>query len=396
MKKGWILFVLAGLLLLAACGKTGPAAFEATPEPLPTAAPTPTPTPEPTPEPTPTPIPEPETVPGLTVASGIGAVYGTLERGAQLAIVDEEGDYYLVDMGEFIGLVEKQFLRPGSESAPEARTVYARGTVSLYPTVYLCGETVAEVPNNEALTAIDEFGPYLLVEKDEARGYILASEVGSAPVRYGGGGGGSSGGSGGGSGGSSGGSSGGGSSGGADGGDIQLGFSNGQAGGFVRLSDDPLATVLGDGAELYLALFQPGEAVRVLDYDEESCLLYLGGLIGTVPRWAIQLETDEPYEAWEGYAAGSMTLYGDYRERVSAHEIGLNTPLKVLNDFGELLLVEYEGELYYAEADSVSQTQIQRRTGGGGGGSSSGGGGGSSGGSSGGGSSGGEWTEPVL
>ena len=378
MRKMLVVCLILLICLLPGCmGQPVYEAAEPTAEfpaetPQITPIPTTAPTPEPTPEPTPTPTPEPETVPGLVVGSGIGAVYSALDRGTQLAIVGEDGEYYQVETGEFTGLIEKQFLRPESEAAPEARTVYARGTVSIYPTVYLCGEPVAEAHFNEALNAIDEFGPYLLVEKDDVQGYILSSETGNAPVYYSGGG--------------SSGGSGGGSSGGADGGDIQLGFSIVQKGGFVPLADNPLGLVWGDGAELYLTLLQPGETVKVLSFDEERCQLYLDGQIGTVPRWAIQLETDEPYEAWDGYAAKSITLYKDYRMLVPARDVNLNTPLNVLNDFGEMMLVELEDELYYAKPNSVSHTVIQYSYSPGGG----------SGGGSSGGSSGGEWTDPVL
>lgn len=368
MRKMLCICLILLLCLLAGCAGTEtepPAATEAPAEETPAVTPSPTPEPVPTPTPEPTPEPEPETVPGQVIANGIGAVYCRLDRGVQLEIIDELDEFYQVDMGGLTGMVEKQFLRPDDEAAPEERTVYALETISIYPTVYLEDDPVAQAVFNEAMTALDEFGAYLLVEKDGVRGYILTSQVGAAPVYYSGGG-----------------SSGGGSSGGADGGDIQLGFAAGQPGGFVRLIDYRLANVLGDGVELYLTVLSKGDAVKVLSRENGICELYMNGLIARVPNWAVQLPEDEPYEEWDGFAAKGMSLYADYRMRVPARDVVLNTQVRVLQEFGDLLLVSLDDGLYYVPADCVSQTYIQYNY--------------NSGGGSSGGSSGGEWTDPVL
>ena len=372
MRKLISVCLILSLILLAGCAGLEIVPPEATEEPVAeTPAPTPEPTPEPAPTPTPepTPEPEPETIAGQVIANGIGTVYCRLDRGAQLIIIEDLGDYYQVDMGGLIGLVEKQFLRPDGEAAPEERTVYAHEALSIYPTVYREDEPLAQAGFNEALTALDAFGDYLLVEKDGVSGYILASQVGDAPIYYSGGGGSSGG-------------SGGGSSGGADGGDIQLGFAAGQPGGFVRLAENRLAQVLGNGVELYLTVLSRGDTVKVLAREDGFCELYMNGLVAQVPDWAIRMPGDEAYEEWDGFAAKGTPLYADYRMRVPARDVVLNTQLHVLQDFGGLLLVSLDEELYYLPADCVSQTYIQYNYNPGGGSS--------------GGSSGGEWTEPVL
>ena len=370
MRKLISICLILSICLLAGCAGME-SALPAAPEmPAVTPTPTPTPEPEPTPTPEPTPEPEPETVPGQVIANGIGTVYCRLDRGAQLVIIDELENFNLVDMGGLIGLIEKQFLRPDDEAAPEERTVYARETVSIYPTVYMEDEPVAQAGFNEALTVLDEFGDIMLVGKDGLCGFILSSFVGDSPIYY----------SGGGSGGS--GDSGGGSSGGADGGDIQLGFAAGQSGGFIRLASSRPAHVLGNGVELYLTVLSRGDTVKVLSREDGMCKLYIDGLVAQVPDWAIQMPEDEPYVEWDGYAAKGMPLYADYRMRVPARDVVLNTQLHVLQDFGDLLLVSLEEELYYVPADCVSQNYIQYNYNPGGGSS--------------GGSSGGEWTDPVL
>ena len=385
MKKyGWYIFfflltVFCAFLIFGdgLISRVFPMATEALPEetPQPTAEQTAEPSPEPTPEPTPapnpepTPKPEPETVPGRVTANGVGAVYCRLDRGAQLVIIDETEAFYRVDMGGVTGLVEKQFLRPDDETAPEERTVYARENLSVFPTVYREGEPVARAGFNEALTALDAFGEYLLVEKGGVSGYILASQVGDWPITYSDSGSGDSGDSGG----------------GADGGDIQLGFAAGQTGAFVRLASSRPAQVLGDGVELYLAVLSREDTVKVLSRGDGLCTLYFDGLTAQVPDWAVQLPEDEPYEEWDGYAAKRMSLYADWRMRVPACDVGLNTQLHVLQDFGDLLLVSLEDALYYVPEDSISRSYIQYNYNPGG-----------SSGSSSGESSGGEWTEPVL
>ena len=188
MRKLISVCLILSLILLAGCAGLEIVPPEATEEPVAeTPAPTPEPTPEPAPTPTPepTPEPEPETIAGQVIANGIGTVYCRLDRGAQLIIIEDLGDYYQVDMGGLIGLVEKQFLRPDGEAAPEERTVYAHEALSIYPTVYREDEPLAQAGFNEALTALDAFGDYLLVETRPPDGYNLRTEPVELYVRPG-------------------------------------------------------------------------------------------------------------------------------------------------------------------------------------------------------------------
>ena len=120
MRRFISICLILTLCLLAGCAGTefAPAPATEAPAPLtPAPAPEPTPEPAPTPTPEPTPEPEPKSVPSQVIANNLGTVYCRLDRGAQLIIIEELEDYYQVDMGGLIGLIEKQFLRPDDVAA---------------------------------------------------------------------------------------------------------------------------------------------------------------------------------------------------------------------------------------------------------------------------------------
>lgn len=369
MKHSIVALLLAFVFLLSACGTTAP---EPTPEPTP--LPTPAPTPKPTPAPTPTPIPEPDTEPGTVRADSFGAVFAHLSRGDVLNITGEEGDYYVVDLDGMTGYVEKRLVRPADEEAPEEREMYAANKpLEMYDNPYFEGEPV-KLKNNEKLNVVDIYGDLAVVEKEETLYSMHVTSLRDRPIVYqsgGGGGGGDDGG--------------GGSSGGQDGGDIHLGAVIGGA-KIRRLADASTGTVVANGTELYCALLSSGDAVKVLEADDETCTLYYSlDVTGTVPRWLIEMEGDEGYEPWDGYARPKAVVYPDHRMVQEGTALATNTVVTVLWDIGDgNYVATIDGEtLGYIAAQNVQATKIVFSTGGGGGG-----GGDSSGGQ--------EWTEPVL
>lgn len=359
MKKPVCICLLLALLL-SGCGMITqepvqtPAPTAQPSMPAPTPEPTPEPSPEPTPEPSPTPTPEPETLTGWAVGSRVGVVYKTLERGMELPVIGEDGDYYVVELDGTRCYIWKYFFDAG-QRAEWQPIIYSKGSISLYPMVYLEGEPVGHANYGKALRVVDDLGPIALVECDGVQGYVLRSET-SVFDLWGGGY----------------------TGGGQDGGDIELSFRTGQRGGVVRLSSVQNGTVLGEGTEAYLAVLEEGDWVQVLSWDEEKCALYLDGLLGTVPRWAVRLEDEEPYEVWDGYTGYQTLIFKDYRLLEQAEELGANTRVHVLLDLGDRLLIAIDVKLYYVSADSVKDSPYVYDNGGGGGGT------------------GGDWTDPVL
>lgn len=378
MKK--ILVLLLAVMLLSACGTQK-------------AVSTPEPTPEPTPVPTVTPTPEPEWKPGTVRLDGAGAVYTTLDRGAELEVIGTIRDYYVVSLDDVKLLVEKRFLRLDSEAAPEAREAYAGTDCEVFSDVYMQGEAGEVLALNTQVTILEELGNCILIEYDGKLGYVNADALTSSPTQiyyYGGGG-------------SSGGSSGGGGGApttGADGGDIVLSLKLGLNATLVFMSYmdggiEPMSAatgmILADGVELYLDIFTYNDTVKVVSVDGDICTVLVNGNLGTMSKWMLRLSGEEAYMPWTGYASNSPVLYDNYKLSGTGTELVANAELTVLDEFEGVYLVRYEEQIAFISKDSISTDPVVYSYYGGGDGGYSGGGS-----SSGGGGGGSEWTEPVL
>ncbi len=216
---------------------------------------------------------------------------------------------------------------------------------------------------------MEEMEGLMLVKTEDVQAYVSSEQVSAARIVWSGGGGGSGGGN--------------------DGGDISLGmpgFLRPVAGLFAPFREAGTSSELPgqgriavDGAELYLRIVTAGDSVMVTQKGEPVCTVWTGEQLGTLPRWALELEGDEPFEPWTGYAKNGAKLYADRWLGGSGSGLKMNAPVTVLLPADDVCFVEVNGQQGYMRTEEISEKQIVW----------SGGGGGSSGGS-------GEWTAPVL
>ena len=324
-------------------------------------------TPSPTPEPTPAPVPTPAWEQGIVAAYDIGVLYRTAERGEITEILGEAGNYYRITLDEKTLFIEKRFVKDAEEAIPEEKTAYARTGAEVFDSPYLTGEPLEVLKLNTPITVVEEFGDLVLIKTETGQGYTDASRISPVRIVWSGGGGGSSGG--------------------ADGGDISLGsrvFLRPVAGLFpARMEEEKhealpkQGRILADGAELYLQIVTAGETVMVTAEEEKVCTIWTGEETGTLPRWALYLDGEDPFPEWQGFAKNGAKLYGDYRLAGSCEELKLNTKITVLLRTDEGFYVEANGRQGYMAEGDISEKQITW-TGGGGSGES------------------GEWTAPVL
>lgn len=364
MKKIIAACLCAGILLLGGCGAPAPAQ---TPSPEPTL----------TPEPTPTPTPTPETSGAEVVTLEACALLAVLERGEELEIEDEWGNYYIVASAAGRGYVEKRLVALAGAEEPEPRTVYARSQAGFFTGYLLRGEPERLLDTNTELQVLADLGDCCLVELDGVLGYVSADMLSDSRIQYhsySGGGGDSA------------------PSGGADGGDISLGAQGRKAFRATGIAHPALygteggaaARVISATAELYAAVYQRGDQVRVFSQENDACTLYIDGVFATVEKRCLLLAGEEAFESRTGYAASGAELFPDFYlcgEKLQSP--ATNTELTLLADLGDCYLVSLpEGDMGYVALDQVrDQPVVYNYSGGGGGG---------------GGSSGGEWTEPAL
>lgn len=387
MKKGIAYLLLLMMLFMSGCGQKQPG-------PGTTAAPPETVAPETTEAETTVPETEPKLESAWVQGEGVPEVLSLLHRGDRVEVlswIDETHAW--VKAGEQEGSVEKQLLQMANEEDYAQWTGYSMYSAQCFANYFLTGQ-VETLPTNTKLNVLEELDScYLVALEDGTTGFVSKTKVSRYMTGNGGGGNSSpaDGGSSGGSGGS--GSSGGG--GGQDGGDITL-MVPGRLSllADVRLTGD--AVVKADGAELVLTTLSRGTELDLIAEEgfapdlEGYATVYLGKEKGAayVPEQWIRKQGEDAFEAWDGYAGYNCQLFDHIRLQGTAmKKLYTNSPVKVLWEAENVLLVQAGEKLGYVAAETVRTTPIVAAPSGG----DSGGSGGSSGSGSG-----GEWTPPML
>ena len=371
--KRTIALILAAVLLLslASCGKKNTE---------PTVAPTTEPTTAPTTETTiPAPT-EPEWEPGVARAQYGEVVYTVLEKGVEVNILGTFKDYYVIEGVEADLLIEQRFARLNADEPFEVWEGYARSNREVYDNVYRRGEPIAALKLNQKVEVLEGKGDWLYIRWDDQEGYVLESDISKNRIATGGGGGGSTGGGGGPVDGT-----------GFDFGSLSYDSGDGKVmllGAYFGPEMDQaeegeeeafapgMGKVLAHDIEAYIALAMRGDELKVTEYTDETVTVWLADeFYGTLPRWLVQLEGDEPYEAWTGYCKSKSVVYEEYQMRNELESPKVNTEVTVLDMLPECYVVQLEdGTIGYMKLDDVSETKVATGGGGYSGGSSSGGG----------------------
>lgn len=362
MKRLMIFLLIAVLLVTAGCGAKQPEPTEA-PVPETTIPATEAPTEPPTEAPTETPTePVPECINATVQVDDAPAILMLLNRGDTVNVVGEyDEDHYVIKTDSGYGLVEKQLLRMSGEPAYEGWTGYATGNAVLYGNYQLMGAVQANLSMNTQIEILDELDYCYVVKIGEESGFIAKTQVSKNYIKYSGGGGG----------------------GGADGGDISLSF-----GGIMTLSTiqqsgevTGTAEILADGAQVILGYFDREELAPVVAEEgfaptwDGYYTLYLNGLYAYLPKNLAQLDGEEAFTQWDGFAGYQAFVYNNRLMQGEGTKIGVNTPVTILWDGGDFYVVSINGEVGYMVVEEVGQNRFA--TGGGGGG-------------------GGDWTPPAL
>ena len=373
------------LLGMAACS-----AKQEQTQPVATTEATAAPATEETTEATTIPVPtEPEWEEGIARAAQAEALRKTFDLGAQVQVLGQYGDYYVVEGQEENLLVEKRFLRLESEEALEEETRYAKWNALVFDNVYFRGEPIATLGSNTKLTILEGKDDWYRVSWADGEGYMKAEQ--SNKYAYSGGSG----------------SSGGGSSGSWDGTDVDLGLLSYDGGVTLTLlgayygpEQEPdftpeQAKILADDVEAYLLLWNRGDSLKITQCDEANCAVWIqDDLYVTLPRYLVAMEEDEAYESWTGYSRSQAVVYQEYQMRNESKKLRINQEVTVLDELAEkcysyfypgCYVVEVDGEIGYMSAEDVGRNRFSTATPGG-----------STGGSSGSSGSDNTWTPPLL
>lgn len=358
--------VMTVLLSFAGCGCSR---AEAEPTAVPTGAPTEAPTAAPTEAPTEPAPTEPEWQPGLARATHTEALHTLLNKGDEVEVVGKFEHYFIISSEPYDLLVDEYYVRLSSEDAFESWTGYSRHNRPVFDSVYMRNEPIARLATNTKLTILEAKGDWVYVEWKDGKGYMKEEDVSKYRLTNGGGSG---------------------SSGGApvDGTDVDVGSLSATTGGhngIVTLGayygpemeadfEKGKGIVLAEEIEAYITAFDFGEEMKVVEYDEEFCTIYLDtDLTARVRRDLVKLEGDTEEEPWIGYSRSNAVVFEEYQRRDEWGKLKLNTEVQVLYQLPGMsyldegvYAVSIDGEILYMQIDSVSKTKIRPAAGGGG------------------------------
>lgn len=308
---------------------------------------------------------EPEWENGIIRASYAEGVFDVLPVGTKLEIVGQFREYYVIQDEPCDLLIEKRFVRMENESPFERWQAYAKKGSEVFSSVYMSGEPLAVLSTNTVLTVLESKDEWAYVEYPEGKGYIRTDKLSKYYI----------------SGGSKPDSDGtkrsdNGTGQPKDGTDVDVGsLSNGQIqGGIVLLgayygpeyepSFEPgTGNVIADNVEAYLVLGQRGDKVKVTEYNEDSCTIWVGDdLYVKFPRRLVRVNDDMEYESWNAYAENGAVVYEEYQLRREKTVLSRNTELTVLDEISDngkstCYVVEVDGEIGYAKVGSMSPTK---------------------------------------
>ncbi len=311
---------------------------------------------------------------GICLKDNTLVEYSSLDRDKQIHIVDEDDIYYYFDNNNLILAIDKRYVRRSDEEAFVEYTGYTRNGSKLYSDLDL-SEDIKKFTLNNEVKVIDEFAGVLYVQYEDTFGYMSRSQVSGKKIStyvapkpsvqdnnndttpdYSGGG-------------SSGGSSGSESSAptpapaeptpapapsSSDGEDITLSYYGDTR--IVLLADSGIdGKVLADNIKTYITKLNRGDIVKVLNSDEEYCEILIDGRCGKIKKSYIRLDSEEAYEAWDGYAKSNIRIYNDSGliKRCKLNEI-----LHIVDEIDGKYVVELEdGSFGYADMNNVSKTK---------------------------------------
>ena len=302
-----------------------------------------------------------------------------LNRNDEINIIDEDENFYYFDNNGLILAVEKEYVRTENDEPFEEYTGYAYSGAEVFSD-YELNDKIADLYKNDEIKVIDKIGKVLLVNYEGEVRYMYQSDVSEsyivtyyrAPVveepvytpSYSGGGGSSSGG-------------GSGSGGGGGGTTPDPTPSSGDAQeisisdlAFVITEDktefvpnDSFVEIKGqillDNTKAYITYFSRSEDVRVLNVDDEYAYVLISGFVGKIEREYLRLESDEEYDAWDGYAYSGAEVFYDFELTDEMDWFYKNDDVHVIDKVEDVYVVELkDGSFGYMSVDDVSETYL--------------------------------------
>lgn len=83
---------------------------------------------------------------------------------------------------------------------------------------------------------------------------------------------------------------------------------------------------------------------------EDLCTIEINGQEAQIPESLLRLDDEVAFETYSVYALEGAVLYADYELKTTARELEINAELKAVDEIADILVVEFEGGLFYLPA----------------------------------------------
>ena len=314
---------------------------------------------------------------GVCLRDKAKVVYTTFARGDEIEIIDEDQDFYYINYQDLKLFVDKRFVRLSSEGDFESYNGYSKSGVLIFSDPDL-ENNIGTLTLNQQVEVLDSFAGVTFVKlEDGTEGYVVNEMISKTPFTvyvpkvvvpeeeyYSGGGGG---------GGSSAPSEpqtdlgGGGGSGDSQEPSVSLYVNNiytllaAENTDYVNISYTLLASektgkVLVDNTKVYIAMFDRGEEVSVIEFDEAK--LVVDGRFGTIDPDYIE-EAGYNYANWNGFTKGGTPVYSDYDFENLIQTCSINTQVEIIDEVKDRYIVKLDnGQEGYVLKDYIITNRV--------------------------------------
>ena len=107
-----------------------------------------------------------------------------------------------------------------------------------------------------------------------------------------------------------------------------------------------------------IAALSPEEKAE-LGTLEDVCTVVINDQEFELAEKLLRLETDTPYEVWDGFAVKDAVAYTDYQLTVNPLALDQNAAIHVVDFVGDVLIVEINGATYFMATPTVSQEETE-------------------------------------
>ena len=126
-----------------------------------------------------------------------------------------------------------------------------------------------------------------------------------------------------------------------------------------------------NNAEAFFEILDLGQEINIIGEKGDYYAAELEGVNILVEKRFVRLESEPEYEAKKAYSNGKCELYPDiYMQEEVVDTLGSNKEVTVLAEMGNTVLLEYEGNKYYADLQTLMESPIYYDYSSGGGGDS--------------------------